>query len=54
MGSDELAVTDAGGKVHGLERLRIVDGSILPRVPAANINGPIIMVAEKIAAAIAD
>jgi len=53
MGRDELAVTDAGGKVHGLERLRIVDGSILPRVPAANINAPIIMVAEKIAATIA-
>jgi choline dehydrogenase len=52
MGADDLAVTDAGGKVHGVERLRIVDGSILPRVPAANINAPIIMVAEKIATSI--
>lgn len=53
MGSDDLAVTDSQGRVHALERLRIVDGSILPRVPSANINAPIIMVAEKIAAAIA-
>lgn len=49
MGSDELAVTDAVGRVHGIERLRIVDGSVLPRVPSANINAPIIMVAEKMA-----
>ncbi len=49
MGSDEMAVTDNQGRVHGLSKLRIVDGSILPRVPTANINAPIIMVAEKIA-----
>lgn len=53
MGSDDLAVTDSAGRVHGLEKLRIVDGSILPRVPSANINAPIIMAAEKIAAAMA-
>jgi len=50
MGSDDLAVADSTGRVHGLEKLRIVDGSILPRVPSANINAPIIMAAEKIAA----
>ncbi len=50
MGADDMAVTDSAGRVHGLERLRIVDGSILPRVPSANINAPIIMAAEKIAA----
>lgn len=50
MGKDDLAVTDSAGRVHGLERLRVVDGSILPRVPSANINAPIIMAAEKIAA----
>ncbi|EKR9385050.1 MULTISPECIES: choline dehydrogenase [Raoultella] len=49
MGSDEMAVTDNQGRVHGLSKLRIIDGSILPRVPTANINAPIIMVAEKIA-----
>lgn len=50
MGVDDFAVTDGVGKVRELERIRIVDGSILPRIPAANVNGPIIMVAEKIAA----
>ncbi|MCF7531015.1 GMC family oxidoreductase [Pseudomonas petrae] len=50
MGNDDFAVTDSKGLVHGVQRLRIVDGSILPKVPTANINAPIIMVAEKIAA----
>jgi choline dehydrogenase len=52
MGVDDQAVTDEAGRVHGVERLRIVDGSILPRIPSANVNGPIIMVAEKLAATI--
>lgn len=50
MGVDDMAVTDSHGCVHGVSHLRVVDGSILPRVPTANINAPIIMVAEKIAA----
>jgi choline dehydrogenase len=49
MGTDDLAVTDSEGRVHSADRLRIVDGSILPRIPSANINAPIIMIAEKIA-----
>jgi choline dehydrogenase len=49
MGRDAGAVTDAAGLVHGLDGLRIVDGSILPKIPSANVNAPIIMVAEKIA-----
>jgi choline dehydrogenase len=53
MGTDEMAVTDGVGRVRGVERLRIVDGSILPRVPSGNVNAPIIMVAEKLADAIA-
>jgi choline dehydrogenase len=39
--------------VRGAECLRIVDGSILPPVPSGNVNAPIIMVAEKLANAIA-
>jgi choline dehydrogenase len=53
MGTDDLAVTDGSGHVHGIDGLRIVDGSILPRIPSANVNGPIIMLAEKLAASIA-
>ena len=49
MGHDAMAVTDAEGLVHGLSGLRVVDGAILPLIPTANVNAPIIMVAEKIA-----
>ncbi len=49
MGTDAMAVTDGEGRVHGIEGLRVIDGSILPRVPTANIQAPIMMVAEKIA-----
>ena len=49
MGHDDRAVTDGEGRVRGLSGLRIVDGSILPYIPTANVNAPIIMVAEKIA-----
>jgi choline dehydrogenase len=37
-GTDEMAVTDGVGRVRGVEHLRIVDGSILPRVPSGNVN----------------
>jgi choline dehydrogenase len=50
MGTDAMAVTDQSGRVHGVRNLRVIDCSILPRVPSANINAPTIMVAEKIAA----
>lgn len=49
MGVDGEAVADSAGLVHGLDGLRVVDGSILPKIPSANVNGPIIMAAEKIA-----
>ena len=49
MGTDAMAVTDGEGRVRGVEGLRVVDGSIMPRVPTANIQAPIMMLAEKIA-----
>jgi choline dehydrogenase len=48
MGTDNMSVTNNKGMVHGLDHLRIVDGSILPRIPTGNINAPILMAAEKI------
>ena len=49
---DPMAVTDANGRVIGIEGLRVCDASIMPTVPCANLNVPVLMVAEKVAAAI--
>jgi choline dehydrogenase len=46
---DRMAVVDAETRVHGLERLRVVDSSIMPQVTTGNLNAPTIMLAEKAA-----
>lgn len=47
MGLDERGVVDAELRVRGLERLRVIDASVMPNVPGGNTNAPTIMVAEK-------
>ena len=49
---DPRAVTDGEGRVHGIDGLRVVDASIMPRIVNGNLNAPTIMIAEKIADAI--
>ncbi len=46
---DPFAVVDSQARVHGLERLRVVDSSIMPSVTTGNLNAPTIMLAEKAA-----
>lgn len=46
---DKDAVVDSQGRVIGVEGLRVADSSIFPRITNGNLNGPSIMVGEKIA-----
>jgi choline dehydrogenase len=50
--SDPRAVVDAELRVHGMERLRVVDCGIMPTLVSGNTNVPVVMIAEKTAAAI--
>jgi len=47
MGIDKMAVVDENLKIHGLQNIRIVDASVMPEIPSANLNAPTLMIAEK-------
>lgn len=47
MGTDDRAVVDLRLKARGLDGLRIVDASVMPKMVSGNIQGAVIMVAEK-------
>ncbi len=47
MGRDPLSVVDYSLRVHGMERLRVIDSSIMPTMPSSNTNAASIVIGEK-------
>ena len=50
MGGDEQSVVDSRLRVRGVERLRVIDASVMPRMTSTNTNAATIMIGEKGAA----
>jgi choline dehydrogenase len=47
MGADTRSVVDPELRVRGVDRLRVIDASIMPDMPTTNTNAPAMMIAEK-------
>jgi choline dehydrogenase len=46
-GADRMAVVDDRLRVKGIASLRVIDASVMPTMPSANINAATLMIAEK-------
>ena len=44
--NDRLAVVDSKLRVIGVNKLRVVDASVMPTITSGNTNSPTIMIAE--------
>ncbi|MDB6045346.1 MAG: oxidoreductase, partial [Gammaproteobacteria bacterium] len=49
MGRDAMSVVDHRLRVYGIDRVRIADGSIMPRVTASNTMAPCVVIGERAA-----
>ena len=47
MGRDEASVVDSQLRVHGIEGLRIADGSIMPEITSSNTMAPCVIIGER-------
>jgi choline dehydrogenase len=45
--SDPAAVVDSRLRLHAIERLRVVDASVMPTITSGNTNSPTLMIAER-------
>ncbi|MGW7694581.1 GMC family oxidoreductase [Streptomyces asiaticus] len=52
MGRDEMSVVDASLRVHGVEGLRVADGSVMPTITSGNTMAPCVIIGERAAALI--
>jgi len=46
MGQDDMSVVDRHLRVYGIDRLRIADASVMPRIPLANTMAPCVIIGE--------
>jgi choline dehydrogenase len=47
MGNDAMAVVDDELRVRGVQRLRVIDASVMPRITSGNTNAPTYVIAEQ-------
>lgn len=47
MGDDDMAVVDSELRVRGVDRLRVIDASVMPTIASGNINPAVLMIGEK-------
>jgi choline dehydrogenase len=46
MGRDAMSVVDHRLRVYGINKLRIADGSIMPRIATGNTMAPCVVIGE--------